>query len=58
MSINRDKKISIIIPVYNEALVISKLMDNLDQFKDESEIIFVDGGSKDNTKSIIEKGTG
>ncbi|NLV89529.1 MAG: glycosyltransferase family 2 protein [Tissierellia bacterium] len=55
MSINRDKKISIIIPVYNEALVISKLMDNLDQFKDESEIIFVDGGSKDNTKSIIEK---
>ncbi|NLK42806.1 MAG: glycosyltransferase family 2 protein [Tissierellia bacterium] len=51
----RLKKISVIIPVYNEAPVINQLMDNLDQFKDNCEIIFVDGGSKDNTKSIIEK---
>ncbi|NLY86135.1 MAG: glycosyltransferase family 2 protein [Tissierellia bacterium] len=49
------KSISIIIPVYNEASTIKQLMDNLEYFRDKSEIIFVDGGSSDNTKSIIEK---
>ncbi len=34
MTIKLDKKISIIIPVYNEALTINKLIDNLEQFKD------------------------
>lgn len=50
-----DKKISIIIPVYNEALIINKLIDNLEQFRDHCEIIFVDGGSNDGTDRIIEK---
>lgn len=50
-----NKKISIIVPVYNEAPAINKLIDNLEQFKDYCEIIFVDGGSDDGTDRIIEK---
>ncbi|MFA5523096.1 MAG: TIGR04283 family arsenosugar biosynthesis glycosyltransferase [Tissierellales bacterium] len=53
MNIKADKKISIIIPVYNEALIIHKIMDNLEQFKTLCEIIFVDGGSSDGTNRII-----
>lgn len=48
-NIKLDNKISIIVPVYNEALIINKLIDNLDKFKDSCEIIFVDGGSSDGT---------
>lgn len=55
MNIKLDRKISIIIPVYNEAPTINKLIDNLDQFKDCCEIIFVDGGSSDGTHRIIEE---
>lgn len=55
MTINLDKKISIIIPVYNEAATITNLMDNLDLFKDHCEIIFVDGGSSDGSPDIIQK---
>ncbi len=55
MNIKIDKKISIIVPVYNEALTINKLIDNLKQFKDHCEIIFVDGGSNDGTNRIIEE---
>ncbi|MBU5675732.1 TIGR04283 family arsenosugar biosynthesis glycosyltransferase [Alkaliphilus sp. MSJ-5] len=55
MNIKLDKKISIIVPVYNEALTINKLIDNLKQFKDHCEIIFVDGGSNDGTNRIIEE---
>ena len=58
MDIELDKsnnKISIIVPVYNEAPAINKLIDNLEQFKDYCEIIFVDGGSDDGTDRIIEK---
>ena len=55
MNIESCKKVSIIIPVYNEALTINKLIDNLDQFKDCCEIIFVDGGSNDETYGIIEE---
>lgn len=58
MNIELDKsnrKISIIVPVYNEASTINKLMDNLEQFRDCCEIIFVDGGSSDGTDRIIEK---
>lgn len=53
MNIKPYKNISIIIPVYNEALVIHKIMDNLEQFKTLCEIIFVDGGSSDGTNRII-----
>lgn len=58
MNIELDKsnrKISIIVPVYNEASTINKLIGNLEQFRDCCEIIFVDGGSSDGTDRIIEK---
>lgn len=55
MSIDSDKTISIIIPVYNEASTIDRLIDNLEQFKASCEIIFVDGGSQDGTSGIIEE---
>ncbi len=47
-------KISIIIPVFNEAVNIDKFLNqfNCDQ---EKEIIFVDGGSTDNTVNLIKK---
>lgn len=51
----KSENISIIIPVYNEALIIDTLMDNLEQFQDKAEIIFVDGGSRDDTVRMIEK---
>ena len=55
MSTKQENSISIIIPVYNEASTVNALMDNLEQFQDKAEIIFVDGGSSDNTDKIIEK---
>lgn len=55
MNIKSDKEISIIIPVYNEVTRINKLMDNLDQFKDHCEIIFVDGASSDGSDRIIKE---
>lgn len=53
MTIKRERAISIIIPVYNEVDIIDGLLDNLEQFKDYCEIIFVDGGSNDGTSKII-----
>lgn len=55
MATNLNRKISIIIPVYNEAATINNLMDNLDLFKDSCEIIFVDGGSSDGSPDIIQE---
>ncbi len=55
MNIKLDKEISIIVPVYNEVFTINKLIDNLEQFKDCCEIIFVDGGSSDGTNRTIEE---
>ena len=55
MNIELDKKISIIVPVYNEASTIDELIESLEQFKDYCEIIFVDGGSTDGTNRIIEE---
>lgn len=55
MSINLDSKISIIIPIYNEASSISSLMDGLEQFKEDCEIIFIDGGSSDGSPQIIQE---
>lgn len=46
-------KISIIVPIYNEEKTIEKLMDSLEPLKNRSEILFVDGGSKDRTIEII-----
>lgn len=55
MDIKEKNEISMIIPVYNEAKTINALIDNIEQFKDYSEIIFVDGGSSDKTNKIIEE---
>ncbi|NUN09648.1 MAG: glycosyltransferase family 2 protein [Ignavibacteriaceae bacterium] len=47
---------SVIIPVYNEALYIDKICEFLIKAKPaEKEIFFIDGGSKDETVSIISK---
>lgn len=46
-------KISIIIPIYNEENTIQTLLATLEQVKDKAEIIFVDGGSTDQTLALI-----
>lgn len=51
-----DKKISIIVPVYNCELFISRCLDSLiNQDYKNLEIIVVNDGSLDNTKKIIEE---
>jgi rSAM/selenodomain-associated transferase 2 len=45
--------ISVIIPVYNESHNIGSMMDQLRPFRDEVEVIFSDGGSTDDTLSLI-----
>ncbi|MGL5079475.1 MAG: glycosyltransferase [Waterburya sp.] len=47
-------KISIIIPVLNEARVIKQTLEQLTQYS-EIEIIVVDGGSQDETVAIAEQ---
>jgi biofilm PGA synthesis N-glycosyltransferase PgaC len=50
--------VSIIIPTYNEAKVISRKMANLQALhypKDKLQIVFVDGGSTDGTAELIEE---
>ena len=51
-------KISIIVPVYNEAKIIPNKIANMQQTKyppEKLEVIFVDGGSEDETAEQIEK---
>ena len=45
-------KLSIIIPVLNEADTIQFLLDSLQKFRNKHEVIIVDGGSKDKTFEI------
>jgi len=47
-------KISIIIPIYNEESTIEKLLGTLEPLKGRCEILFVDGGSSDQTIQLIE----
>ncbi|MBQ0041339.1 MAG: TIGR04283 family arsenosugar biosynthesis glycosyltransferase [Clostridiales bacterium] len=49
-----NAKISIIIPTYNEASTVAQLMEQLQEYKEDAEIIFVDGGSQDDTLKIID----
>lgn len=51
--IKSNAKISIIVPVYNEAATIRKMCDQLMQYRSDAEILFVDGGSMDDTLDII-----
>ncbi len=48
-----NPKISVIIPIYNEETTILDIQVELEKLKD-CEIIFVDGGSTDNTQSMID----
>ena len=45
--------ISVIIPIYNESNTINRMMEQLHPYKDDCEIIFVDGGSNDDTLDKI-----
>ena len=47
--------VSIIIPVYNEASTIRRMISQMEPYKDDAEILFVDGGSTDGTAGIIEE---
>lgn len=52
------KKLSIIIPCYNEKATIHKILEEIDEVdlgKTAKEIIIVDDGSKDGTREILEK---
>ncbi|MDR1017532.1 MAG: TIGR04283 family arsenosugar biosynthesis glycosyltransferase [Lachnospiraceae bacterium] len=51
-----ENLISIIIPIYNESKIIEKTIEMLEPFKDKAEILFVDGGSTDDTLAKIPKG--
>ncbi len=48
-----QKKISIIVPIYNEEKTIEKMQEQLRLLKDQCEIILVDGGSTDDTLAKI-----
>lgn len=50
------KQVSIVIPVYNSAGYLEKIIEQLlEQTHEEMEIIFVDDGSSDNSAEIIKK---
>ena len=53
--LEQNKKISIIIPTYNEEKTIEALQRQLKPLKDHCEIIFVDGGSTDRTVALLDK---
>lgn len=52
--INKILKISIIIPILNEEKNIERIINQLNSLDEEVEIIFVDGGSTDNTLRRID----
>lgn len=53
-AIKEAPSLAIVIPVYNEAKILAKTLKMLDKLTVE-EIIFVDGGSTDSSKTLISK---
>jgi glycosyltransferase involved in cell wall biosynthesis len=51
-------EISVIIPTFNEELIIKKTLDALSRLVNVSEVVIVDGGSTDKTIEIVEAHTG
>ena len=57
-TVAKTKKISIIIPCYNEKQTIQKILEEVDEVKlgsTKKEIIIIDDGSKDGTREILKK---
>lgn len=52
--IERNRKVSVIVPIYNEEARIGELQKQLKPYLGKCEILFVDGGSSDRTVSLIE----
>ena len=52
----RKRNISVIIPLYNEEKTIVALQKQLEKIKGKCQILFVDGGSTDNTLGKIQSG--
>ena len=50
-----NRKISVIIPTYNESKIILNFLKELEKFQDRAEIIFADGGSTDGTRELIKE---
>ncbi len=48
-------KISVIVPVYNEARTIELLLEKVRRVPVSKEIIVVDGNSEDGTRELLEK---
>ena len=51
--LRENMKISVIIPVFNEEETVKAMIDQLKPFRDELEIVFVDGHSTDGTVEMI-----
>lgn len=49
-----SKKLSIVIPVYNEAGSVLKVLDSLKELPIETEVIVVDDGSTDGTRTLLD----
>lgn len=52
MASNKDAKVSVIIPTFNEKKSIGKTIKSIKSANDRAEVIVADGGSSDNTMSI------
>ena len=53
-AVTTDNKLSVIIPVYNEAATIAEIVARVQAVEVDKEIIIVDDGSNDGTRDIVE----